>query len=263
MPWILPETQVLSETAMLCQSDTTSSPKCLKIGSVDAMKRALVGALLAMVSSSGFCQTPLSNDELLNRARKGDVSAILQLGNQGGAPELVAMRNLLGELKDEPYLTPYLRRALAKLGHRDSLQYVACDCLTGNVHEMPELIKDDLDYVGGQFAIAVYRRLLDSDNHFQPQIDDAMKQGGDSWPALPSHLVLVKLHTLMPSAPIPETTVLDEQAHPERIEGLKSTWRSWIDDHQPELSKLKPTAEGIRLDPKFCSRETTPLVLPR
>jgi hypothetical protein len=104
----------------------------------------------------------------------------------------------------------------------------------------------------------VYKYLLDSDHRFRPQIKQIMqetsKQGGDSWPQLPSTTALLRLPKLVPNSLFPEISALDIQANPEKTEALEGKWRVWIDTHQDQLLNLKPTAKRIRFDVHYCAQ---------
>jgi len=84
-------------------------------------------------------------------------------------------------------------------------------------------------------------------------LEDEKEHGGDVIPTLPSISAIFELSKLVPKAPIPLLRPLDVIAHPGVEEDFKSMWATWIDSHQSELQKLKPTAEGIVFDSTYCS----------
>jgi hypothetical protein len=90
------------------------------------------------------------------------------------------------------------RLRLAETGDHEALQYFACQSLTTNVLQMENLMRTDLDQIGGDFAIEIYRRILDSDDIFLPQIEKSRKDPAqDALPRFPSILVLFRLPKLL------------------------------------------------------------------
>ncbi len=211
----------------------------------------VVLAILTVVSA----QTELRPEEdlLLQRARKGDNSALSQMEQSGD------IRDLQTLLHDPNYAGKIsVRLALARMGDREVLQHYACLALKEDLSHLDDLMREDLDHIGGHFTIEVYRQLLDSDARFLPQIDRIMKQtrehGGDVLPTLPSTSVLLRLPELVPDSPIPRLSPMEIQASPKKCEEIKAQWRTWIDTHQNELKKLRPTADGINFDLARCSQ---------
>jgi hypothetical protein len=147
---------------------------------------------------------------------------------------------------------------LAKTGDRQALQYFACQSMTANVLEMEPLMRTDLDQIGGDFAVEVYRQLLDSDQRFIPQIKKLRKNPAeDALPRLPSITVLYHLPILLPEAEISDSKLLDLLNHevdPDQDFGLRGKWRAWIDTHKTEVQKLKPSTTGITFDLGYCSK---------
>jgi len=194
-------------------------------------------------------------DSLLERVQQGDGSAVLEMG-QSADPKAIGA--LLPLLHDPNYKAKReARLALAKLGSQQQLQYFACRSLTGRLFQIQELMQEDLDYIGGDFSIEVYRQLLDSDQRFLDSIGRS-RNGSDILITPPSSQVLARLSKLAPTSSIPNPSPLDIQAG--RDKDIKSKWRIWIDSNQSELQKLKPTAEGIVFDPGYCSEFTTPAI---
>jgi hypothetical protein len=147
------------------------------------------------------------------------------------------------------------RLQLAKKGDREALQSFACQSLTTDVSQMENLMRADLDQIGGDFTIQIYRQLLDSDQKFLPQIERLRKDPAeDALPRLPSILVLFRLPKLLPAAGIPTSPLLDYEVDPNQDFGLRAKWRAWIDAHKSEIQNLQPTAKGINVDLGYCSK---------
>ncbi len=191
-------------------------------------------------------------DSLLNRARSGDYSAISKMERD---TDLQGLQTLI---RDPDFRgKPAVRLALAKLGDHDSLQFFACQSLTqvGGSHIFMSGVLDQID---GEFAIQAYKRLLDSDPRFLPAIEEANRKCHTDKKAVdcvvpgpPSLSALLELCKLVPDSPFSKLTELEIQAHSGEF---KLKWKAWIDAHQSELQKFKPTAAGIRFDPASCSK---------
>ena len=112
----------------------------------------------------------LPKDSLLERARGGDNSAVSQMQQNNDLQDLQAL------MRDPDYRgKARVRLSLAKLGDHDSLQFFACESLTDSGGSSV-FMRDVLGYIGGEFAIQVYSRLLDSDPRFLPAIEKNQKK---------------------------------------------------------------------------------------
>jgi hypothetical protein len=160
----------------------------------------LLVALAVVSFGSSRIEGQVRQDSPLERARNGDDTALSEMERKGDVQDLQIL------LHDPSYAGKFAARlALARMGDVEVLQYYACRSLTVDVSQVEDLMRQDLDYIGGGFTIEIYRRLLDSDPKFIPQIEGAMgetrKHGGDSWPQLPSSLALL---SFINSFPIPQ-----------------------------------------------------------
>jgi len=202
-------------------------------------------------------QTPQvsKQNSLIERARKGDDSALAEMEKNGDVQDLESL------LHDPEYARKgFARFFLARLGDQEALQYYACRSLTADVSSIPDLMRQEVDLIGGDFTIQVYRHLLDSDPIFRPEIErfmeDMREHGGDTWPILPSALAMFKLSKLLPNSSVPKLRQW-ELMRPGVDEEFKSKWRNWIDSHADELQKSKPIAVGIKFDQEYCSKLNT------
>src|ERR1700721_380308 len=88
---------------------------------------------------------------LLDRARNGDNSAISEMEEKNDLEGLHAL------MRDPHYPgKSQVRLALAKLGDRNSLQFLACESLT-DVGGSTSFMHGTLNYVGGEFAVQAYK----------------------------------------------------------------------------------------------------------
>src|SRR5580704_1616117 len=215
------------------------------------MKAGIVFMAFATVAIA-FAQTgqQAKQSRILELARKGDDSALSEMEKSGDTQDLQTL------FHDPGYAgKASVRLSLARMGDSEVLQYYACRSLTDDVSHIDDLMRQDLDHIGGDFTVEVYRHLLDSDPRFRPQIERLVKEhGGDSWPMLPSVAAILRLSRLVPNSPVPELRPIDIQAHPGIDEEFKSKWRTWIDAHQVELQKLKPDARRVNFDTHYCSQ---------
>ena len=181
------------------------------------MKAGDVLIVLAMLGAA-FAQTEqkIRQDLLVERARKGDDSALSEMERKGDVQGLQSL------LHDPDYAGKFaVRLSLARMGDTQILQYFACRTLTSNLFEIQGLMQQDLDYIGGDFTIEIYRKLLDSDQRFLPELQ---KDHGDSVPRLPSTWALVKLPKLIPNSMIPDLSPLEfkqarKRAKSSRLDG--------------------------------------------
>jgi hypothetical protein len=142
---------------------------------------------------------------------------------------------------------------LAKAGDREALQYYACRSMTHRVQEIESLMRTDLDEIGGGFTVTIYRELLDSDSRFRRDLA-RLNKGSDAPMRPPSIIVLSKLSRILPEAGIAPDPRLDYEPDPNQDFGLRAKWRAWIDSHQTEIQKLKPTAEGVSFRADACTQ---------
>ena len=223
------------------------------------MKFGLLILLIALVSNAA-AQTvdQKSSGSLAERIHSGDASAVLEMGRSDGAE---ALPLLLSLFHDPDYgLKREVRLALAKLGERESRQYIACRSLTTSQSQIENLINEDLDYIGGDFTIEIYRQLLDSDERFAADMDRT-DRNSDALLTFPSSTAMLRLSKLIPDAEIPNPSPLAVQAGKDR--NIKIRWAAWIDEHKEELQELKPTTEGIIFDSSYCSDFTYASALDR
>lgn len=211
------------------------------------MKKFWVIPILAIALASSGSQEE-SMDSLVKRARDGDVEAVFELGRSGDPQAM----NALLPLFHEPGYRPKreVRLALAKAGDVEALQYFACRSMTGSVQQIEDLIKEDLNYIGGEFTVRIYRQLLDSDQRFLPDMDRTNNHS-DTLLRFPGSTALLMLAKLLPSATIPKPSPLMTQAGNDH--DIRAKWADWIDGHEGDLHKFKPSADNISFESSYCS----------
>src|SRR5579871_5415024 len=209
------------------------------------MERSVIALALVIIGYAPlWAQTKTA---LLDRALRGDDTALVEMEKSGDIKDL---RLLLHEPNYGAKST--VRLFLAKMGDQETLQYFACRALTTSLLNVREVVEKDLNHIGGEFTVQVYRRWLDSDAESRPKAQELMKSE-DSTPLIPSAWALIKLPSLVPSADLPKPTGAQIQPIPMGgSEELKAKWRDWIDSHEQELQKLEPTAGATNFDAAVC-----------
>jgi hypothetical protein len=123
----------------------------------------LLVALAVVSFGSSRIEGKVRQDSPLERARNGDDTALSGLERKGDVQDLQIL------LHDPSYAGKFAARlALARMGDVEVLQYYACRSLTVDVSQVEDLMRQDLDYIGGGFTIEIYRRLLDSESKLHP-----------------------------------------------------------------------------------------------
>jgi len=205
--------------------------------------------LFIVFSYTSFAQTPVPQPwSLGQRACAGESSAEAAIGDQASTEEL-------RQMMDNPECEDHVgaRFFLAKRGDRNALHFFACRSVTNSIEVIDELLRSDLPKIGGDFAVMIYRQLLDSDTRLQAAFTRAQANCSDCPLTRISDQIPSKLHDLLPDAPIPYLSPLQEQMNPALRQDVKSQWRSWIDSHRADLMQLKPTSEGIDFNAIDCS----------
>jgi hypothetical protein len=182
------------------------------------------------------------------RACRGETSAVTELEEHGDSEEL---RRMMHD-PDCSFKTG-ARFTLAKRGDREALQFYACRSLTDKVAVMDELLRSELPGLGGEFAIQVYRQLLDSDKRFEADRESRRRPTDDFFVLPYSEVVPSLLHDLLPEAGVPALAALQVHADGKEMADAKAKWRSWIDDHHDLLLQMRPTAEEVSFQAEACT----------
>lgn len=208
-----------------------------------------LAVLLIALSSTTFAQSATPRTSYLaQRACAGDSSAEEAIGDQASTEELRQMMN-------DPECHDHVgaRFFLAKRGDAKALHFFACRSVANSIDVIGELLRDDLPKIGGEFAIMAYRQLLDSDARLQADFARAQANCSDCLLTRVSDRIPTMLHALLPDAPIPYMSPLQAEINPQSLQEIKSQWRLWIDSHQAELMKFRPTSDGIDFNTIDCS----------
>ncbi|HEX3092752.1 MAG TPA: hypothetical protein VHW72_09035 [Candidatus Angelobacter sp.] len=182
--------------------------------------------------------------------------------------EIAGGRSLLeaGETGDPDFIAPlrsyfttrwassFNRRqavmALARLGDKRAQQQIVCAFYGDDKIAMQDAADTDLPYVGGWFAIRLYRYLLspEADKRFwkakKPESSDLAYVSPAVW-------ALMQLPKVAPNPPL--APFVPGAGDPKRVPQQEGTvWLDWIQEHQTSLQQLTPTGEGIDFSGKSC-----------
>jgi len=96
------------------------------------------------------------------RIERGNQESLLSAGQTGYLELIPALKKRLSDPEsfDEEDEKTAIRMALAKLGDREQMQDLVCKLHRGDPTEMQTVALDKIPYVGGWFAIRIYRELL-------------------------------------------------------------------------------------------------------
>lgn len=210
------------------------------------MKPLILLLLWASCCGSAFAQA-LPSGELAARACAGESSAEndLEKANTEDLRRMIRNPNCVDKVG--------ARFLLAKRGDSEALQFYACRSTANHSDVIGELLRDDLPKIGGEFTVEIYRQLLDSDGRLQEDLDRKRRDCSDCLLQPLSDMIPAELHKLLPDVPIASLSPFQVQGNPKALGKSKSEWRSWIDSHQSELMRMKPTSSGVNFGPGACS----------
>ena len=178
---------------------------------------------------------------LIHRIQAGDVDAIAEAGNSRNTLFAPYIRHQLTSHPEQPTLTGPATIALAKIGESDALQQVWCISITDDPRHGLSPHTEDLESVGGWYAIQGLEKLLTPDGLVHWHKLSNKEKAND---ALEEPLVSrasKALHKLIPAAPE------DSQK--------QWNWHEWIAAHQRELSRLQPRGDGVDFSPNACKND--------
>ena len=209
-----------------------------------------VCVLMILVTSfvSGQATSPADRQRIM---REQDVKAAGSSGDKSFIPYL---KDVMQSRKMDHQQWDDVQMALAKLGDQEQQQQIVCVFYRGDAYEAQRAGLRQLPYIGGWFAIQVYRMALSEPRIMSHWFDAAPKDSGDEAMSSPVDSALLVLPKLIPALP----RIKDHQP----VKEIVITWGNQISEHQDELSKLVPTGEGVDFSGKTCKskpRERLPM----
>ena len=212
------------------------------------MRKRLIATLLTAVCfaaiQDGHTGSQNQSDEIvIQRIRSGDIAAIIEAGKSGNRLFVPPLRDAISVDKRTD-LAGAVRVALAKLGERDQLQEVWCRAITDDPKHGLYPSTDELETVGGWFAIQGLEKLLTPGSLVRWHRASEKDRNND---ALSDPLPVAALKALPKVIPNPPKQFPEKEWN-----GQVKNWRDWVAAHNDDLRKLEPTGEGVDFSDKAC-----------
>jgi hypothetical protein len=179
-----------------------------------------------------------------------DGKYLVEAGNTGDTDLILPLRSYLTTRSADSFNKRQAVMALAKLGDQRAQQQIVCAFYGDDKIAMQDTAERDLPYVGGWFAIRLYRYLLspEADKRFWKAKKPESSDIGYVSPAVWALMQLPKVVPNPPLAPF-DPGASDARRVPAQ-EG--KVWLDWIREHETSLQQLTPTGEGIDFTGKSC-----------
>ncbi|HEX3156254.1 MAG TPA: hypothetical protein VHV32_16625 [Candidatus Angelobacter sp.] len=175
-------------------------------------------------------------------------NSLLEAGKTGDPAMIQPLRTFAMSRQADSFGQHQAVLALAKLGDQKAQQQIVCAFYGDDKIAMQNAAETDLPYVGGWFAIGLYRYLL------SPEADKRFRKAknpsdlGYVSPVIWSLMLLPKIVPNPPLAPF-DPGAGDPKRDPQQ-EG--KVWLDWIQEHETSLRQLTPTGERIDFSGKSC-----------
>jgi hypothetical protein len=182
---------------------------------------------------------------------RGDWETLISAGETGYWELIPALKKRLSDPEsfDEEEEKTAIRMALAKLGDREQQQEILCDLYQGSPTEMQTVALDQIPYVGGWYAIRIYRELLTPAAEARFTKAKLRFRDGNVALAEPRWWALSSLPKV---APYPLPPGIDYGFNLAEMQEYSQKWSAWIQQNGDRLRKLKPTGEGVDFSGKSC-----------
>jgi hypothetical protein len=182
---------------------------------------------------------------------RGDWETLISAGETGYWELIPALKKRLSDPEsfDEEEEKTAIRMALAKLGDREQQQEILCDLYQGSPTEMQTVALDQIYYVGGWYAIRIYRELLTPAAEARFTKAKLRFRDGNVALAEPRWWALSSLPKV---APYPLPPGIDYGFNLAEMQEYSQKWSAWIQQNGDRLRKLKPTGEGVDFSGKSC-----------
>jgi hypothetical protein len=142
-----------------------------------------------------------------------------------------------------------IRMALAKLGDREQQQELLCKLYRGSPAESQTVALDQIPYVGGWYAVRIYRELLTPAAEARFAKAKLRFREGDVALAEPRWWALSSLPKV---APYPLPPGVDYGFNLAQMPEYSQKWSAWIQDNEDRLKKLPPTGAGVDFSGRSC-----------
>ena len=182
---------------------------------------------------------------------RGSREGFLAAGSTGYWELVPALKKRLvdPEAQDDPEDKEGILMALAKLGDREQMQALLCELHAGSPLEMQTIALDKISYVGGWYAIRIYRELLTP--AAKARFERArLREQGDLALSEPQWWALYSLPYSVEQFPPGIGFGFNLAQMPEYAQ----IWLEWIQKNERMLKRLEPTGKGIDFSGKTCER---------
>ncbi len=182
---------------------------------------------------------------------RGNQESLLSAGQTGYWELIPALKKRLSEPEspNEEDEKAAIKMALAKLGDREQQQELLCRLYRGNPEESQTVALDQIRYVGGWYAIRIYRELM------TPAAQDRFAKAklgfreGDVALSDPRWWALSSLPKV---APYPLPPGVDYGFNLAEMTEYSQKWSAWIQQNRDRWKKLKPTGAGVDFSGREC-----------
>jgi hypothetical protein len=183
----------------------------------------------------------------------GYVEGLLSVGETGYWELIPALKKRLSdpESPNEEDEKAAIKMALAKLGDREQEQELLCKLYQGSPTESQTVALDQIPYVGGWYAIRIYRELLTPAAEIRFAKAKLRFREGDVALAEPRWWALSSLPRV---APYPLPAGIDYGFNLAQVPDYSQKWSTWIQQNKDRLKKLKPTGAGVDFSGRSCKQ---------
>jgi hypothetical protein len=184
---------------------------------------------------------------------RGSWETLISAGETGYWELIPALKKRLSDPEsfDEEEEKSATKMALAKLGDREQQQDLLCRLYRSSPTEMQTVALDQIPYVGGWYAIRIYRELLTPAAQARFAKEKLRLPNSDLALSEPAWWALSSLFKIAPS-PLP--IGIDYGFNLAQIPEYSKRWSVWIQQNRGRLRKLKPTGKGVDFSGKSCRK---------
>jgi hypothetical protein len=188
------------------------------------------------------------------RIERGNQESLLSAGDTGYWELIPALKKRLSDPKsfDEEEEKTAIKMALAKLGDREQQQELLCKLFQSSPAESQTVALDQISYVGGWYAIRIYRELLTPAAEARSARARLRFREDDVALAEPRWWALSSLTKV---APYPLPHGIDYGFNLAQMPEYSQKWSAWIQQNRDRLKKLQPTGTGVDFSGKSCRQK--------
>jgi hypothetical protein len=182
---------------------------------------------------------------------RGNRESFLSAGETGYQELIPALKKRLfdPESFDEEDEKTAIRMALARLGDHEQMQELLCKLRRSRPTEIQTVALDQISYVGGWYAIRIYRELLMPAAQARFAKEKVRSQKTDVALSEPRWWALSSLPKVVPD-PLPPG--IDYGFNLAQMPEYSQKWSAWIQENEDRLKKLKPTGAGVDFSGRSC-----------